>query len=108
MDTRPASSASSSWARSGDSSSNRPQLSQSIGEQRREPLVHQPALDRIKEEVVPFPSLHPLDQQLVCRRKAGPLGLELEDASYGFHFGPSIDALASLVELVPNRGGQLG
>ena len=50
----------------------RPELGQPIGKQRRQPLVHQPALDRIEEQMVAFPGADPLDQQLVRRGQPGP------------------------------------
>ena len=63
----------------------RAELGDAVGEERGEPLVDQPALDRIEEEVVPLAGLHPLDQQLVGGGNAGPRGLELQDPAHRRH-----------------------
>ncbi len=85
----------------------RPELRQAVGEQRREPLVDQPAFDRVDEEVVPFASLHPLDQQLVGGGNPGPLCLELEYAAHRLHLGAIVATLPRLVEPEPDPAGEL-
>ena len=54
----------------GEGERDRAELRDPIGEERGQPFVHQPPLDRIEEEVVALARLDPLDQQLVGAREA--------------------------------------
>ncbi len=85
-------------------------LGQPVGQQRPQPLVDQPALQRVEKQVVPVPGLNFFHQQFVGRGDHRPLPLQLQQRTHRrqlARLGFAVVTPAEAVEPLPDRGGQL-
>src|SRR5690606_13040794 len=82
----------------GEREADRLQPRDAVRQQRGQPLVYEPALERVDVVVVPFARVHMLDQKLVAGRDVRPLALELEYGPYGLHLRTAVLAACGLLE----------